>query len=98
MIEAQTETLPGSTSVVFLQEAENLREYFKNVVKYGGVVAFRFHWGVKARMNIDPSPPLRPMEPALLCPAVAFVEAAAAACDARDYLQASSCSYHPCDA
>ena len=78
------ETLLGSISVIFNRDAANLREYFKGVVRYGGLIVFRFHWGANAWMNIDPNPPSSPMSPVLMCPPMPFIEAVAAACDATE--------------
>ena len=78
------ETLLGSISVIFNRDAVNLREYFKGVVRYGGLIVFRFHWGANAWMNIDPNPPSSPMSPVLMCPPMPFIDAVAAACDATE--------------
>ena len=78
------ETLPGSVSVLFPQEAEQLREYFKANIRYGGMKVFKFHWEAGSWLNISPELPSCPLDPLLLSPPVPFIESVAAACDATE--------------
>ena len=75
--------LNGVVSIVFDKNAHDLREALKPLVLHDGLQVMKFHWGAMRFMNIDPLS--TPKKPVLTCPPVAFVKAAAAACDSTQF-------------